>query len=310
MKRSKMYYLMMALILPLSPLPVQAAPHTTVLGTAVLPGGLTFVEIPAGEFFMGTGPCGLEKTLYQENNRRSLNGQAPLSSPCLSGPVHSATAPANEQPQHHVMIDRVLSASVTEVTLGQFRPFLLTRPDLDTPAFRADNSRGDPYPVVHVSWQDAKDFIDWLNRSKPKSDRSVYTLPSEAEWEYTARGGSESPFWWGSTIGTGNAICKGCGSPGETGGPAAVATLRSNPFGLYDVAGNVSEWVEDCYDPTYDDRPPRGGSYLVEGDCPHIHRGGAWDGPPMTVRSASRAVAAPSTRSPSIGFRIFRALPE
>ena len=113
--------------------------------------------------------------------------------------------------------------------------------------------RGDR-PVVNVSWDDAKLYLAWLSQKTGQR----YRLPSEAEWEYAARAGTKTPFWWGRDVGSGHAQCETCGSPAN---PKIVATgsFRPNGFGLYDTAGNAAEWVEDCWNDNYRGAPKERG---------------------------------------------------
>jgi formylglycine-generating enzyme required for sulfatase activity len=100
--------------------------------------------------------------------------------------------------------------------------------------------------VTNVSWDDAKEFVAWLAKTTGKP----YRLPSEAEWEYGARGGSTLPFWWGKDVGTGRAQCADCGVS-DASKPVVVGSFRPNAFGLYDTSGNAAEWAEDCWNPSY-----------------------------------------------------------
>ena len=111
--------------------------------------------------------------------------------------------------------------------------------------------RGDR-PVINLSWTDAKQYIAWLS----KESGQTYRLPSEAEWEYAARAGTTTPFWWGKDAGEGHARCADCGD--KTPRTAPVGSFRPNGFGLYDTSGNAAEWVEDCWNPSYAGAPSNG----------------------------------------------------
>jgi formylglycine-generating enzyme required for sulfatase activity len=157
-------------------------------------------------------------------------------------------------------------------------------------------------PVVNVNWDDARAYTAWLSAQTG----ARYRLPSEAEWEYAARGGSDNRFWWGYPIGTGNAICFDCGSRWDNRNPAPVGSLAANGFGLHDTAGNVMEWVEDCYHPDYQGAPA-GGSPWIGGDCgQHMVRGGAYNKPARSLRSGARLQMAKDSRLNNLGFRIAR----
>jgi formylglycine-generating enzyme required for sulfatase activity len=155
-------------------------------------------------------------------------------------------------------------------------------------------------PVVGVSWEDANDYAAWLSRETGRR----YRLPSEAEWEYAARGGTDTPHWWGFGNGRGRAICFDCGPSTSQRATAVVGSLAPNPYGLYDTAGNAMEWVSDCYHPDYVDAPVDG-SPRLDGDCEmRVARGGAFNKPSASMRSSSRARFAPETRIDMIGFRL------
>ena len=103
--------------------------------------------------------------------------------------------------------------------------------------------QGSPNDAIsNLSWDDAVTYVKWLSEKTGQ----VYRLPSEAEWEYAARAGSGKRFWWGDEAGSGNANCSDCGS-GTNGQPSAVGSYKPNAFGLYDTAGNIAEWVQDCW---------------------------------------------------------------
>ena len=140
--------------------------------------------------------------------------------------------------------------------------------------------RGDR-PVINVSWDDAQAFVGWLSQETGES----YRLPSEAEWEYAARAGTETRYSWGDEIGTNRANCDGCGSQWDDRQTAPVGSFPPNPFGLHDMHGNVGEWVEDCWNDSYRSAPADGIAWL-SGDCDRrLSRGGSWWSP-RTIRAA------------------------
>ncbi|MGP0088946.1 MAG: SUMF1/EgtB/PvdO family nonheme iron enzyme [Xanthobacteraceae bacterium] len=180
-------------------------------------------------------------------------------------------------------------------------------------------------PVINVSWDDAKGYVAWLSRKTGKT----YRLLSEAEREYVARAGTSTPFWWGSSISTSQANYDGTstyggGSKGEYRKQTLpVDSFQPNPWGLYQVHGNVWEWVEDCYDSTYPggsfrSRIPSDGSALVagvsvSGFCDfHVARGGSWSARAGDLRAARRNGVRSSTMSENrtsvVGFRLARTL--
>lgn len=159
-------------------------------------------------------------------------------------------------------------------------------------------------PVVNVSWNDATAYTEWL----ATKTRQPYRLPSDAEWEYAARGGTETVFWWGDQAPTTESNCDGCGSIWDGERTAPVGRFRPNLFGLHDTAGNVFEIVADCWSDTYSDAPIDGSPYLKGGCGKRVIRGGAWSFPPHEVRSANRWRDFPSRKSDDTGFRVARDL--
>lgn len=159
-------------------------------------------------------------------------------------------------------------------------------------------------PVVNVSWNDATAYAKWL----ATKTRKPYRLPSDVEWEYAARGGTETVFWWGDNPPTTEANCDGCGSIWDGERTAPVGRFQPNQFGLHDTAGNVFEIVADCWSDNYSDAPTDGSPYLKGGCGKRVIRGGAWSFPPHEVRSANRWRDFPSRKSDDTGFRIARDL--
>jgi formylglycine-generating enzyme required for sulfatase activity len=176
------------------------------------------------------------------------------------------------------------------------------------------------YPVVHVSWNDATAYVRWLARGTGKP----YRLPSEAEFEYAVRGGNTARYWWGDgspprvveNLTGENDISRGRRQwstffPGYGDGfwgPAPVASFEANPFGLHDIAGNVGEWVRDCWHDTYVRAPADGSAWLNPGCKLRVMRGGYWASAPDQARSAYRLSAQPDRRDARVGFRIARDL--
>lgn len=157
-------------------------------------------------------------------------------------------------------------------------------------------------PVVGVSWDDARAYAAWLGRETGQA----YRLPSEAEWEYAARAGGRGSYWWGFGLEQNRAVCLDCGSRWDNRSPAPVGSFAPSPFGLYDTAGNVMEWVADCYEPGYRGAP-QDGSARSDGACTsQVARGGAFNKPSSSMRAYVRARFAPETRLDMLGFRIAR----
>ncbi|MGY3692104.1 formylglycine-generating enzyme required for sulfatase activity/class 3 adenylate cyclase [Bradyrhizobium sp. USDA 3240] len=158
----------------------------------------------------------------------------------------------------------------------------------------------DDVPVTNVSWSDAKQYVAWLAKRTGKA----YRLPSEAEWEYAARGGTQSKYWWGDQMQSGNVGCKDCGGGDAAEQPVKIGSLKPNPFGLYDMGGGVDQWVEDCWHRNYQGAPADGAVWSG-GDCgSHVIRSGSWKNDARYVRPANRDNYDTNVRYPTHGFRV------
>lgn len=163
-------------------------------------------------------------------------------------------------------------------------------------------------PAINVSWEDAKQYISWLS----ELTGIRYRLPTEAEWEYAARAGTNTTYWWGNEIGTNKGNCQGCGSQWDNHQAAPVGSFLPNQFGLYDTAGNVLEWVEDCWHETYEGAPTDASAWLETngGDCRlRVVRGGSWFFYPEDLRSSYRFRYLTDDRDNFIGFRLAQDIP-
>lgn len=272
------------------------------------------VVIPAGRFLMGS-PSG-------EKGRRK-----------------------NEGPQHEIILARGFALARTEITVAQFRAFvdatgyrtsaerrgrstiydertggMAERPGVDWRHDHAGRTAAPNLPVVHVSWEDAKAYADWLSRETG----ATYRLPSEAEFEYALRAGSSTAFPWGDN-GPPRVLANLTGDGDRSAtrrewgdafrryrdgfwGAAPVRSFDPNPFGVHDIDGNVSEWVEDCWHDTYL-RAPKDGSAWVNPGCERRNiRGGSWASAPDQVRCAFRVNASPDASNARVGFRVARKL--
>ncbi len=159
-------------------------------------------------------------------------------------------------------------------------------------------------PVVNVSWEEAKAYTEWLSEQTGQR----YRLPTDGEWEYAARAGNHGRFWWGEDEQVARANCEGCGALWDGEKSAEVGRFPPNAFGLHDIAGNVWEWVEDCWSDTYAEAPTDGSAFENAGCGKRVIRGGAWSFPPKEMRSANRWRDFPSRRSDDTGFRVVREL--
>jgi formylglycine-generating enzyme required for sulfatase activity len=206
-----------------------------------------------------------------------------------------------ESPQHHVVIARPFAIGRREVTFAEWDQCAASGSCKTSPSDHGWG-RGDR-PVIDVSWDDAKDFVAWLSQKTSQA----YRLPSEAEWEYAARAGTIAAYWWGRDIGSGRANCQECGG-GAGRQTVPAGTYRPNAFGLYDTAGNVAEWVQDCWNASYRGAP-RDGAAWMGGDCAlHVLRGGSFASKASAVRSASRFRYDEDVRYYANGFRVVRDL--
>jgi|GEM_PF-531590 len=208
----------------------------------------------------------------------------------------------NERPVHEVIIGNSFALARHEVTFEEYDRFARAtgRPLPDDESWGRGNR-----PVINVSWNDANAYALWL----AEQTGQPYRLPTEAEWEYSARAGTESIYWWGDEPRPGYAVCDGCDSRWGGQQTAPVAAMKSNPWGLHDMNGNVDEWVLDCYQPDYTNAP-KDGSATRTSDCSHrVMRGGSWFDIPRVVRPASRYRHPAISSRNSWGFRVALDLP-
>jgi len=207
-----------------------------------------------------------------------------------------------ENPVHRVTIAKPFAIGRREVTFDEWDKCVDDGACKHRPDDR-DWGRGDR-PVINVSWIDAKAFATWLSQKTGQT----YRLPSEAEWEYAARGGTNTPFWWGRDVGSRQANCRECNT-GEAQKTSPVGSYKPNPFGLYDTAGNAAEWVEDCWNDNYRGAPNNGSAWAA-GQCRlRVLRGGAFDSQSRYLRSMSRFRYDLDVRYVANGFRVMRELP-
>jgi formylglycine-generating enzyme required for sulfatase activity len=208
---------------------------------------------------------------------------------------------AEERPVHEVAIPRDFGIGVYEVTAGEWDACVTDGACRQSP--QADT--GEKMPAANISWDDAQDYVTWLSAKTGEK----YRLPSEAEWEYAARAGTATAYWWGDEGGKGSASCADCGNPwdGERASPAG--SFAANPFGLFDVHGNVWEWVQDCWNPDYEGATADGSS-RTSGDCrARVLRGGGWSLGQEYLRSSRRTHYDHDVRYPLHGLRVARDLP-
>jgi len=234
----------------------------------------------------------------------------------------------DNEPQKRITFARAYAIGKTEVTWDQWEACVRDRwcDGLGIEQALKTNEDGTPNkafvdwgrgtrPVVGPSWFDAQTFVGWLNWKTGEDD--AYRLPSEAEWEYAARGGTTTAYPWGAKLdhNYGNFGGPGPGLGGKADGrdrwvdqTAPVASFPANAFGLHDMHGNVLEWCEDLYDADYyrksPEKDPPGPQQSSEVTPARVLRGGSWYSPPEYCRSAYRRANPPDVRLNIIGFRV------
>jgi len=207
----------------------------------------------------------------------------------------------DERPVRSVRVHKSFAAGRYEVTFGEYDRFAKAA----NRQFPVDQGWGrGRRPAIFVSWLDAVDYAKWLSSQTGKR----YRLPTEAEWEYAARGGKETAYWWGKDWMQGIANCRGCGTQWNT-KTAPVGSFKPNPFGLYDTSGNVWEWVDECWHYNYSGAPADASAWTSGGNCVRrMIRGGSWANPPVSLRVSNRGRYYPDNREDFIGFRVVQAL--
>ena len=236
---------------------------------------MEFVRIPAGSFLMGS----------PEDEEGRL---------------------ADEGPQHRVTIAKPFYIGKYEVTNAQFRRF---EPRHNSRWYEEYGKRidlnSDEQPAVMIHWKHTEWFCDWLNEQI--KGQFVARLPSEAEWEYVARAGTDTRYSFGDTIDCAKAryghADGDCGSAKES---SPVGSFEPNPWGLFDVHGNAWEWVADCHNPSPEGAPTDARA-RSDGDCSRrMYRGGAWSSVPDWLRASFRGDDKASVRYYDLGLRVAR----
>jgi formylglycine-generating enzyme required for sulfatase activity len=228
------------------------------------------VVVPAGEFMMGS-------------------------------PANEKGRLVNEGPQHRVTIARPFAVSKFEVTFADWDACVSVGgcPHVSDSGFERGTR-----PVINVSWDEAQQYGAWFSKMTGRP----YRLLTEAEWEYAARAGSTTAYFWDDQIGKGNANCNDCGSQWDSRQASPVGSFKPNAYGLYDMAGNVWQWVQDCNHDNYNGAPTDGSAWTI-GDCGRrVVRGGSWGNVAQYLRSASRDWYGAADRDFHIGFRLGRTL--
>ena len=259
----------------------------------------------------------------------------PAGSFMMGSPSNEKGRFRREGPQHRVEIAEPFAVGIYEVTRGEFARFVdetgystgnscrtqdiieptlkNLEPDWQNPGHR----QTDRHPVVCVSWDDAQAYVRWLSRKTGER----YRLPSESEWEYVARAGRQTAWYWGETESGQCAHANGADASTDLyyitwradcddghARTAPVGTYSKNGFGLHDVLGNVWEWTQDCWGRRYDGAPDDGQPRDRDSCAKRVVRSGGWHNGPAGLRAANRNRTNPGNRADSGGFRITRML--
>jgi len=256
------------------------------------------VVLPAGSFMMGSSPA--ERTWAASHGA-------------------SAGSVADEAPQHAVSLPS-FAVGRSDVTRAEWAVFaretgLAANDGCGKYSFKWDKEpdrtwqhpgfeQTDQDPVVCVSWHEARAYAAWLN-GKLRAKDGPYRLPSESEWEYAARAGTTTRFWWGDEDDRAAALAWFKDNSGGKTHPAG--TKIANAFGLYDMAGNVWQWTGDCYAENYAHAPADGSAASSDG-CMRVDRGGSWLFPAWLLRPATRERNPPDFRDAIMGFRLARSV--
>ncbi|MFZ1909335.1 MAG: formylglycine-generating enzyme family protein [Burkholderiales bacterium] len=232
----------------------------------------------------------------------------------------------DEQPRHRVSFARPFAVAKFSVTRGEFARFVAESGYRVAPGCLIRRSGGwvddrragwrrpgfaqtDLDPVVCMSWNDGQAYADWLSRKTGHA----YALLTEAQWEYAARAGTTTPYYWGAQASRAyaNYGTERCCDPAAAGKDRWLHTAPSgsfppNAFGLYDMHGNAWQWMQDCWHRNYDGAPADGSAWLSGSCVDRVMRGGSWNCGTSTIRAAEREVHDLSGRYSVVGFRVAR----
>ncbi|GMR07851.1 MAG: hypothetical protein BMS9Abin26_0855 [Gammaproteobacteria bacterium] len=204
----------------------------------------------------------------------------------------------DEKPLHKVTLKQ-FAMSKFEVSIAEYRRFLQATNYRSEESLKGTSNQ----PAANISWKDATAYVKWLSQQTGKS----YRLPSEAEWEYAYRAGDDTLYPWGADVGKNNANCFGCGSQWDFSSTAPVGSFAANKFGLYNMAGNIMEWTNDCYHKNYQGAPTDGSVWGDDKQCNvRVVRGGAFNTPTSNLRLAKRSRLKVNQRADNTGLRLVR----
>ncbi len=279
--------------------PAEAAPVEADIASAPAPDPVELAKIaPRPAKVEKPAAIGFKPSSFSDPLK--VGGSAPtmMRIPAGSFTMGSGTQSTNfeERPSRDIKIG-AFNMSRHEVTVADYRRFLQAT-GRSTAALKGKDGK---LPVSGISWVSAQQYVKWLSAQTGRR----YRLPSEVEWEYAARAGTNSVFWWGNEVGNGNANCFDCNSAYD-GKLAPVGQFKANVFGLYDMAGNVMEWTQDCANKNYKGAPANASAW-ERGNCTsRIARGGAYNTPSDSLRSRKRSDFALTSELDNIGLRLVR----
>jgi formylglycine-generating enzyme required for sulfatase activity/TolB-like protein len=249
-----------------------------------------------------TATDGYQRNEFLPGERDNLasGGQGPAMLPLPTGTFMMGSERFSEKPVHFVKIERPVWMMVTEVTFEEYEKFCLET----GAAFPDDMNWGkQDRPVINVSWSEAHAYARWLS----KQTGFTYRLPSESEWEWAAGAGSGTLYPWGNSFKPDLANCRACLAGGIPSHTLPTRSFPSNKFGFHDMAGNVWEWVEDCWVDNYVNASEDQSSRKFSGKCNNYTiRGGGWNSPAKQVGVTTRLGVLGDTRSNYIGFRLVK----
>jgi formylglycine-generating enzyme required for sulfatase activity len=224
-----------------------------------------------------------------------------VSLPAATFTMGNNASDPSERPAHQVAIAAPFAIGKFEITVQQWNACVTAN---GCPRVVQAPNTSPSAPMRDVSWEDAQQYVKWLSLISGQA----YRLPTEAEWEFGARGGTTTPYWWGQQMATGKANCKECGQPWSSDRPANAGSFPPNPYGLHDTSGSVWEWVADCWHNNFKDAPSDGSAWEEPGCRVRVIRGGSWrEGAPYMV-SSTRFRYDASVRQSQNGFRVARSL--
>lgn len=252
------------------------------------------------------------RTTFSDPLKDGSNGPEMVEIPAGTFKMGDTQGSSHEKPVHSVSVNK-FAIGRYEVTFDDYDRFVkaIGRKQLDelndpNDCFAEETGKNHgKCPVIKVSWEDATAYTEWLTQQTGKT----YRLPTEAQWEYAARAGTRTQYWWGDTICPDWIVCDGCNrehqkSPEQ---PAQVGSYSANQFGLHDTAGNVWEWTCSEYQDNYNGKEKHCVDKNNARDEFHIvARGGSWYSIPEQLRSAYRFKHRPTERYNEIGFRVVR----